>query len=456
MLTDRQQNYLTVQLNQAAIACDTERRLRVAAEQRALEARTLLLEMAQRLLPVELDDLRHSQAVAELPNLQFAHWLTDQLSALLFKLHSSSGHPGEQRLAHYQQENQKLIAELAAYDPTVTALRAEVGRLAGYPAAMTELESRVAALQAALAQCQTELERTRPASLTAADLSSPALAVTSVRDPARVPAASAQAVDRSALDWFETWLANTPAETLERQQRIIQIVAAGEAFFRSEIVDRLNATGIWRTDPHSPGGAIHRVISSLSDQGVIEELDSGYGPSVPRAVTLTDKGRAAFERLTGLPLPQTVLSRLLNRHKTHEHTVLNLLARSVLNRFGFDPIDLFPESRRTSDGSLVIPDIAATSPAGEVLLIECERLRQIRSLEERANKWGDLASITGGQLYVFVPSQAQQRDLISEISKWALETRARSTQLFICQYLKAIRPEATSPWTYTTSWSIPY
>jgi hypothetical protein len=73
---------------------------------------------------------------------------------------------------------------------------------------------------------------------------------------------------------------------------------------------------------------------------------------------------------------------------------LNLLARNILRRFQYTAIDLFPATRHTPTGAVVIPDLTAVSPDGEVLLIECERLAKHRTAEVRRNKWGDLATLT--------------------------------------------------------------
>ena len=102
----------------------------------------------------------------------------------------------------------------------------------------------------------------------------------------------------------------------------------------------------------------------------------------------------------------------------------------------------------------MIPDLTAVSPDGERLLIECERLAKHRTAEERRNKWGDLAEVTRGQFYVVVPGSQQQRDLITEVSQWIMETDTKRAHLSICQYTKAVKPETARPWTYTTDWAL--
>ena len=255
-------------------------------------------------------------------------------------------------------------------------------------------------------------------------------------------------------DWYAAWQDTTSPDVWARQQRLIQIVGDGEAFFRAEIIETLKAGALLKDDPGAPGWAAKRLFASVHELGLIEEIDGGYGASVPKAITLTVKGRAVYEHLTGRALPRSPWARLVDRHKTPEHTVLNLLARTVLRRFQYTLIELFPEAQRTPTGSIVIPDLTAVSPQGEHLLIECERLAKHRTADERRNKWGDLAALTQGQFHVVVPGRQQERDLITELSQWILETGMKRANPSVCQYLSAIRPEARSPWTYTTAWRI--
>ena len=66
---------LRVLLSQAHAAREAERDQRLRAEQRATQARVLQFEMAQRLLPKELDDLWKSTDVNVMPDDQFMRWM---------------------------------------------------------------------------------------------------------------------------------------------------------------------------------------------------------------------------------------------------------------------------------------------------------------------------------------------------------------------------------------------
>jgi hypothetical protein len=45
-------------------------------------------------------------------------------------------------------------------------------------------------------------------------------------------------------DWYVAWQRDTAPDMLARQQRQIQVVGDGEAFFRTEIVVALKASGV--------------------------------------------------------------------------------------------------------------------------------------------------------------------------------------------------------------------
>jgi DNA-binding transcriptional regulator YdaS (Cro superfamily) len=82
---------LRVLLSQAHAGREAERDQRLRAEQRATQARVLQFEMAQRLIPKELDDLWKSTDVNVMPDDQFMRWMISQLQAQLFDYRALHG-----------------------------------------------------------------------------------------------------------------------------------------------------------------------------------------------------------------------------------------------------------------------------------------------------------------------------------------------------------------------------
>ncbi len=78
------EQHLRVLLSQAHAAREAERDQCLRTEQRAIQARALQFEMAQRQLPRELDDLWKSTDLNVMPDDRFMRWMMSQLNAQLF------------------------------------------------------------------------------------------------------------------------------------------------------------------------------------------------------------------------------------------------------------------------------------------------------------------------------------------------------------------------------------
>lgn len=469
------EQFFKVQLKWASANFDAEHRLRLAAEQRAAGTRELLMDLAKSLLASELDAVqKQNEDFNRWSDGELMRWTKDQLRGYLHQLRGLTGEAGRRRLEQAIQEIQKLKAENAQLNQHVRSLESADRRAKAYQEHTDQQKQQIDHLQQELADARADLEiarseAARPASPGSAVIIEMSEIVEPVRrsqsaeaEPIIRPSATSEPNVRSSSstpssatsDWYAAWQDATAPDAFERQQRILEVIGQGAAFFRSEIIEALNAAGLRREDPDRPSGTLHRLFAGLTEHGLIEELDGGYPANIPRPLVLTERGRDAYQRFTGQTLTDSLYQRLLNRHKTVEHTVLNLMARQVLQRFHYTSIDLFPEARRTSAGAVVIPDLTAVSPQGETLLIECERLAKHRTADERRNKWGDLAALTQGHFRVVVAGGQQQTALITEISTWLHETDTKRAQLSVCQYVKAARPNATTPWTYTTSWAL--
>ena len=445
------EQHLRVLLSQAHAAHEAERDQRLRAEQRAIQARALQFEMAQRLLPKELDDLWKKADVNVMADDQFMRWMMSELNAQLFGYRALRSGRVTDQLAQLQSALRERDETLRRYEAQITDQSQQLRE--------------IIALKDRVGQLQTELTRANQAKeAVLADLATSRAMVQRLRSQATP---SSDAIDNTeavvvspptvtASDWYQRWLAETTPENVERQRITLQLIGEGKAFFRSEIIERLNALGLLNEgSPDKPTGTGARLFTDLIDLDFITEINAGYGAAVPKPLQLTEHGREAYRLLWGDTLEESAFDRLLKRHKTIEHTTLNLLAYNLLQRFGFKAIELYPTPLYTAAGAVVDPDLVAVSPAGERLIIECERMAMHRAAAERDAKWSHLAEVTHGQLYVMVFGNRQQSDLITELSEWINSTHTKKVSLAVCQYLKATKPEASSMWTYTTTWAIP-
>jgi len=128
----------------------------------------------------------------------------------------------------------------------------------------------------------------------------------------------------AASDWYQTWLAETSPENAERQKAALQLVAHGEVFFRSEIIERLNALGLLNdVSPAKPTGTWTRPLTDLTNLDSMTEINAGYGAAVPKPLQLMEHGLEAHRLIGDETLKESAFSRLLKRHKTIEHTNSN-------------------------------------------------------------------------------------------------------------------------------------
>jgi TolA-binding protein len=484
---------LRVLLSQAHAGREAERDQRLRAEQRATQARVLQFEMAQRLIPKELDDLWKSTDVNLMPDDQFMRWMISQLHAQLFEYRAlRSGRVADQ-LAQLQTAVRERDARLKQSETQIGELQQQLREMAVLKEHGEQLQEELEQATQEKEELVTDLETSRAmvaqlrAQLAAADslrdtphanglsvgesevgatlvaasseansastsiLSVPVMApvapMTPTFDLVTFPAPSEQ-----SPEWYAEWLATTRPEDRDRQSAAIYAIGQGHTFLRAEVMEYLNAIGLaGESDPDKPSGLAGRVFRGLIENGLVEEVDGGFGSAVPALLRLSEKGRTAYTLWFGEPLEETLYDRLLKRHKTPEHTVLNVLARRTLKRFGFSQIDLFPDPVRLASGLLAEPDLVAISPNGEKLYLECERGHLVRTDEERAAKWNRMVELGHGRLYLFVPNKTARGNLLAEMSAWITSQRAavRRAELSFCEYTKALT--APNVWTYSTS-----
>ena len=441
-----------VQLKQANVARDTEHDLRLKAERQVAQNRGQLLEMAQRLVANEFDELWAVSDVNTMPNDQLTRWLTSKLAEHLFHYRAMRAGRDQRQLDELKATLQQRDIVLQQREDQLRDLTERLKEVVMLKNRIGELRSNIETLSGEKVALASDLEASRAIVRQLQSQTPKAVDTTLVASGGDQPDT---ANETTSLDWFQLWQANTTPENQARQREAIQLLGRGDAFFRSEIIERLNVLGLTNEpNPDKPTRSGARLLVDLIEQGFMEEVSAGYSAAVPKPLQLTECGCEAFRRLFDEAIEDTAFRRLVKRHKTAEHTALNLLARNLLLRFGFQAIELFPDQIHTATGSVVDPDLVAVSPTGERLLIECERMTMHRTPEERNVKWSHLAEVTQGHLYVVVFGSRQQSDLIAELSSWIQATQTKKVALSVCQYVKAIKPESPSMWTYTTTWAI--
>jgi hypothetical protein len=164
-----------------------------------------------------------------------------------------------------------------------------------------------------------------------------------------------------------------------------------------------------------------KAIRGLLDLGWLEEIQpaSEMTGRAPRLVRLTATGHTVFQEQFGREPEDSLYERLLRRHKSPEHVLLNWATAQELKRRDY-LTDLFPQPFAL-DGGTVTPDLVA-SQDDRVYYIECERHTR-KNKNSRPRKWDLYHKMTGGHFYLVVPNKTAQSALVSELSKWVYQTQ---------------------------------
>jgi hypothetical protein len=139
--------------------------------------------------------------------------------------------------------------------------------------------------------------------------------------------------------------------------------------------------------------------------------------SPPQLFKLADRGRDAFLLLFDKEAAPSELDELMKRHKSLEHTVLNLDAAAMLRERLGAVVDMYPPTIVLDGGRQFAPDLVATLPEGEVIYVECER-GTIVDAEARIRKWQNVYDATGGRIHIICPDYGTRSAITGELSKW--------------------------------------
>lgn len=351
----------------------------------------VLRRIAETLLPAEWNALKREQGDVEL-------WTPERLGDWIIVI-------AERRLRR---------AELAGANPAMTeavvaereSLRRRVQELEGE---LGEVRVRYEEVQRQLAARDAELARLRAE-------------VVSLRDAA-VPPATLERSERSERSERRE---RSAGATRAVEERALEVIGSRGYCLRADVA---RAVGL---DPTS--GSAHRLFEALREAGWIEEEQpqAEVVGRPPYLLRLTEGGREAYRRLFGAEPVESQYDRLLARHKSVEHVLLNLQAREALLAAGATSVDLYPRPVALPGGGVFDVDIVAVFD-GRSLYIEAERPTEKR-VRERTAKWNAYAAVTK-EFYVVTPNKEAKTAIISEISLWAYRNpeRAAGVTLRVCQ-----------------------
>jgi hypothetical protein len=186
------------------------------------------------------------------------------------------------------------------------------------------------------------------------------------------------------------------------------------------------------------------VIDRLAKKGLIELIEVQGETSVRKTdlVRLTDTGRDACRLLLGVQPVESQTTKLLKRHKSPEHAMLNLQAGDVLRQCEYQ-VDLFPARIELENGRHFEPDLVATQ-AGRTCYVEVERQAH-KDEPDRYRKWDTYYAATGGEFFIAVADRKALDSIKGEVMHWAGQ---RELVLWMCNISQYFKKPAQGAWTY--------
>jgi hypothetical protein len=249
--------------------------------------------------------------------------------------------------------------------------------------------------------------------------------------------------------WMREWRSG---RTFARESAALILMGEAGKSLRPSLVGRLAKRLNLSPSNSSISEAFSRLLNLDASGGLIEYLDvfqqtgASTGGNHPDIFRLTDRGRQAYQYLTGKQPVEDEYERLIRKHKTPEHTVLNIQAGEVLEECGgYQLLEQAPDIQ-LPDGSVFIPDVIALDPkTGEMIFIEVERDAG-KDWNARTRKWRNVMNATNGEIYVICDNIQCERKILTEINQ-ALEGLPFNSRLTNLNSLnKGKRGEAGSIW----------
>jgi hypothetical protein len=216
-------------------------------------------------------------------------------------------------------------------------------------------------------------------------------------------------------DWMMEW---RKKKTFDRDATVLSLIGETGISRRPKIV-RLAAERLGLKPDNS---AIVDSLNRIESRGLIERLDlfekrgADTGGILPYLYRLTEQGRQAFWLLSGKNASECEFDVLLKRHKTPEHTLLNMRVREFLEEHQVYQLLLESASLTLLDGHKFEPDITAKDlVTGKLIYIEVERETN-KDAESRVQKWQSLFTASNGNIRVICDKATFMRKLTSEIN----------------------------------------
>lgn len=215
--------------------------------------------------------------------------------------------------------------------------------------------------------------------------------------------------------WMSEWRQRT---TFERDATLLTVIGETGVSRRPKIIQLAAVRMAAKPDNSAIADAIHRI----EKRGLIERLDlfekrgSETGGVLPYLYRLTEQGGQAYWLLSGKNALECEFDVLMKRHKSPEHTLLNMKAREFLEDHQVYQVLLEAAALVLPDGHKFEPDITARDVSTrELFYIEVEREAN-KDTQTRIQKWQNFHAASHGNIRVICDKPGFMRKLASEIN----------------------------------------
>lgn len=207
-------------------------------------------------------------------------------------------------------------------------------------------------------------------------------------------------------EWMVAWRNKS---TFMRDATILTIIGGSGTFRRPDIIEFAARKLTLNSKNSAIADAIVRLDGKEAERGLhfIEKIEgfekqgTDFGGVLPDMYRITEQGRQAYWLLTGQNAVECEYDRLLRRHKSPEHTYLNLVVKEILENKGGYRILLDAPELTLPNGDKFEPDITAQEIAtNEIIFVEVER-NTSKDEAYRVEKWRNLCAASNGEIYIF-------------------------------------------------------
>jgi hypothetical protein len=221
-------------------------------------------------------------------------------------------------------------------------------------------------------------------------------------------------------DWMKEW---RNGRMFQKESAALILMGETGKALRPSLIDLLAKKLNLSPTNSSLSETFNRLLNFDAAGGLIDLLDvfsqpgATTGGNHPDIFCLSKRGKSAYQHLTGKPPVENEYERLIRRHKSPEHTVLNIQAAEALIEIGGYIILNEAPDIQLPDGSVFIPDLVAQDQkTGETIFIEVERDAS-KDRNARTRKWKNLLTATNGNIYVVCDNLSCERAIQAEINQ---------------------------------------